>query len=400
MRIFMLCDFFNEELEYQENHLVDYYRRHGHEVIVVCSLYENVFDYYTDKKVGGPGRDYEVNGARIVKLPYRYNILNRMRAYPKIDGLLEEFEPDLIFVHDIMLNLPECIAYVKKHPQTKMIMDYHADYSNSGKNWVSLKILHGVLRKRFLDKARPHLSMIYPIVPAGFDFLNEVYGVPRDEMSLLPLGTDLEYGAQVHASGAGRAIRRELGIAQSDFVIFTGGKLTPFKRTETLIEAVNALDRADVHLLVAGAAGPNEAEYFAGLEQMAQGNPRIHFRGWQDKLGVYRHLDAADIAVFPASQSILWQQSIGMGLPVIVGDRSEFMVPSDASYLNRNGNLIVLDHEEDTAPQIERLLRGLIEDREALAKMAEGARRTAAEMLDWNKLIDETLRHVPEEVRS
>ena len=93
MRIFMLCDFFNEELEYQENHLVDYYRRPGHEVIVVCSLYENVFDYYTDKKVGGPGRDYEVNGARIVKLPYRYNILNRMRAYPKIDGLLEEFEP-------------------------------------------------------------------------------------------------------------------------------------------------------------------------------------------------------------------------------------------------------------------------------------------------------------------
>ena len=88
-------------------------------------------------------------------------------------------------------------------------------------------------------------------------------------MSVLPLGTDLEYGAQVHASGAGRAIRRELGIAQSDFVIFTGGKLTPFKRTETLIEAVNALDRADVHLLVAGAAGPNEAEYFAGLEQMA-----------------------------------------------------------------------------------------------------------------------------------
>ena len=97
--------------------------------------------------------------------------------------------------------------------------------------------------------------------------------------------------------------------------------------------------------------------------------------------------------MFPASQSILWQQSIGMGLPVIVGDRSEFMVPSDASYLNRNGNLIVLDHEEETAPQIERLLRDLIDDREALAKMAEGASRTADEMLDWNKLIEETLRH-------
>ncbi|WP_234038281.1 glycosyltransferase family 4 protein [Erythrobacter sp. YJ-T3-07] len=393
MRIFMLCDFFNEELEYQENHLVDYYRRHGHEVIVVCSLYENVFDYYTDKKVDGPARDYEVNGARIVKLPYRYNILNRLRAYPKIDGLLEEFAPDLIFVHDIMLNLPECIAYVKRHPQTRMIMDYHADYANSGKNWLSLKVLHGVIRKRFLDRARPHLSMIYPIVPAGIDFLNEVYRVPREEMTLLPLGTDLEYGAKIAASGAGAAIRQELAIPEDHFVVFTGGKLTPSKRTETLIEAVNTLNREDLHVLVAGAAGPNEAEYFAGLEQLAKGNPRIHFRGWQDKEGVYRHLDAADIAVFPASQSILWQQSIGMGLPVIVGDRSEFMPPSDATYLNRHDNLIVLDHEEETAPQIAQLLRGLTEDRERLAQMAEGARRTADEMLDWNKLIEETLRH-------
>lgn len=400
MRIFMLCDFFNEDLEYQENHLVDYYRRHGHEVIVVCSLYENVFDYYNDKPVDGPKQDYEVNGARIVKLPYRYNILHRLRAYPKIDGLLKEFAPDLIYVHDIMLNFPECIAYVKKHPQTKMIMDYHADHSNSGKNWVSLKLLHGVIRKRFLDKARPHLERIYPIVPAGMDFLNEIYRVPREEMSLLPLGTDLEYGAQVHATGAGAEVRHELGIPDDHFVVFTGGKLTPFKRTETLIEAINALDREDVHLLVAGAAGPMEADYFAGLEKLAQGNPRIHFCGWQDKLGVYRHLDAADIAVFPASQSILWQQSIGMGLPVIVGDRSEAMAHSDASYLNRYGNLIVLDHEEETAPQIERLLRGLADDRDALARMAEGARRTADEMLDWNKLIEETLRHVPKKARA
>ena len=272
-------------------------------------------------------------------------------------------------------------------------MDYHADYANSGKNWLSLKILHGVIRKRFLDRARPHLSMIYPIVPAGIDFLNEVYRVPREEMTLLPLGTDLEYGAKIAASGAGEAIRQELAIPEDHFVVFTGGKLTPSKRTETLIEAVNTLDREDLHVLVAGAAGPNEAEYFAGLEQLAQGNPRIHFRGWQDKEGVYRHLDAADIAVFPASQSILWQQSIGMGLPVIVGDRSEFMPPSDATYLNRHDNLIVLDHEEETAPQIAGLLRDLTEDRERLAKMAAGARRTADEMLDWNKLIEETLRH-------
>jgi glycosyltransferase involved in cell wall biosynthesis len=400
MKIFMLCDFFNEGLEYQENHLVEHYRRQGHEVLLVCSLYDSVFDYYDDKKVSGTMRDYGFNGARIIKMPYRYNIFNRLRAYPKLDFLLEEFSPDLIYVHDIMLNFPDCVSYVRRNPKTKMIMDYHADYSNSGKSALSLRVLHGVIRKWFLDRARPHLEMIYPIVPAGITFLQEVYGVPPEEMQLLPLGTDLDYGRKVHESGEGRHLRERLGIPSDDFVIFTGGKLTPFKKTEALVEAVQALGRSDVHLLIVGTAGATDADYFSGLQSAAAGNSRIRFCGWQDKEGVYCHLDAADVAVFPASQSVLWQQSIGMGLPLIVGDRSELMAYSDASYLNCHDNVIIIDHTAPSAPQIESLLRDLIDDRARLARMARGARRTAEELLDWSKLINETLRHNRQEAWS
>ena len=49
MKILMLCEFYNETLEYQENLLVKYYRKHGYEVTLITSTYESVFDYYNTK---------------------------------------------------------------------------------------------------------------------------------------------------------------------------------------------------------------------------------------------------------------------------------------------------------------------------------------------------------------
>lgn len=397
MKIVMLCEFFNEELEFQENLLAKFYPKNGHDVTIICSTYESVFDYYEDKPAPKEGSEYIFHGAKIIKLPFRYNILNRFRPLQPISDILEREKPDLLYIHDIMPNIPECVSYVRRHPNTRMIMDYHADYSNSGKNWISIKILHGILRKRHLDMARPYLEKIFPIVPAGFEFLQEVYGVPMEEMELLPLGTDLEFGRAVHRAGGGKVVRDRLNIPAGDFVIFTGGKLTPNRRTEHLIDAFRSLDRVDAHLIIVGTSSDEYADYRKLLADRAGESGRIHFAGWLDKQAMYEHLDAADIGIFPGGQSVIWQQAIGMGLPMIVVDRSEqIRGHQDASYLNRHDNLVILDPARPTAGQIERLLRELIDDRARLAHMSEGAHRTAAEILDWNVLIQKTLRSVQE----
>ena len=392
MKIVMVCEFFDETLEFQENLLAEYYVRNGHEVVVITSTFDSVFDYYNDRHdSSAPARTYVHNGFKVMKLKYRYNFLNRLRAYTSLNGILEQERPHLIFVHDIIPNLPEMVRYVRRHPDCKMIMDYHADYSNSGANWLSRKILHGVLRKRILDHARPHLEKIFPVVPAGFTFLEEVYGVPREEMELLPLGTDLEFGAQVRASGAREKVRADLGMASTDFVVFTGGKLEPRKLTERLFEAAAALARPDMHVIVVGTVA--DPQYESMLKQAAEG-ARVHFVGWQDKSGVYRHLAASDVAVFPASQSVLWQQSIGMGLPLIVSERSELINWhwQDVGYLNRHDNVLILDHERPLVGQIAEHLACLMDDRSELGRRSSGARETAAEILDWNELIKKTLR--------
>jgi 1,2-diacylglycerol 3-alpha-glucosyltransferase len=385
----MLCDFFNESLEYQENLLVKYYLKHGHAVTVIASTFESVFDYYADRHdAQQPARTYVHGEARIIKLRYRYNILNRLRAYTSIYPVLEEECPDLIFVHDIMLNFPEAVKYVKQHPQCRMIMDYHADYSNSGRNWLSLRVLHGTIRKWFLDRARPHLSRIFPIVPAGAKFLHEVYAVPHAEMELLPLGADTDLASDVRAKGEGRALRAALGVPPGHIVIFTGGKLAPAKRTELLIDAVLSLPDPDVHLFVVGDSGENDAAYKEMLLQRAQGHANIHFTGWLGRVDIYRYLDMADLAVFPASQSILWQQAISMGLPLVAGDVGD----QDISYLNLEGNIVVLPRERIRSDELAANIGRIIRDPELLRRMSEGAMKVTDEMLDWNRLIHKTLR--------
>jgi 1,2-diacylglycerol 3-alpha-glucosyltransferase len=390
MKIVMLCEFYDETLEFQENLLVKYYRRHGHEVTVICSTFDSVFDYYNDRyDPSKPARTYEDHGARIVKLPYRYNLLNRLRAYTRIDRLLEEAQPDLIYVHDIMPNLPEAIAYQRRHPGCRVILDYHADYSNSGKNWVSLKILHGVLRKWFLDRARPHLSRIFPVVPASAVFLNEVYGVPHGEMEVLPLGADMDAVRRIRAEGVRESLRRTLGIGMEETVIFTGGKMTPYRRTEVLFDAVGQLQQFPIRIVVAGDSDAQGRAYRDRLHDLAADRNDILFTGWLSKEDVYRHMLMSDLAVFPAGQSIMWQQAIASGLPLIVGDVGS----QDISYLNLADNIVILPKEKIRAESLAEALVSVLGTPGRLAAMGEGATRVAEEHLDWDRLIWRTLRY-------
>ena len=384
----MLCEFFGELLEYQENLLLKYYVKHGHSVTVIASTFESVFDYYNDRHdAKAPAREYEYGGGKIIRLPYRFNLFNRLRAYLRIDKILEAERPDLIYVHDIMLNLPECVRYVKRHPKCKMILDYHADYSNSGKNWLSLKVLHGVIRKRFLDEARPYLSRIFPIVPASATFLHEVYGVPHAEMELLPLGADTDLALEVKGLGAGRELRLEMGLAIDDIVIFTGGKLAPAKQTELLLEAVIRLNNPKLHTLVVGSASATDQPYYEYLFDVARSDKNIHFVGWLSPRNIYRHLDTANLAVFPASQSILWQQAIAMGLPLIVGDTGSQSI----EYLNKTDNIVILPKEKIGVHELAEAILLLVASPERLQAMSSSARRVAADYLDWNDLIAHTL---------
>ena len=387
----MLCELYIENLEYQENLLVKYYRKYGHEVTVITSTYDNVFDYYNDKHDNStPAKSYEDYGAKIIKLPFKFNILGKIKRYTDITKIVEDFQPDLLYVHDIMPNMFEMLAYKKRNPHVKMIMDYHCDYSNSANNWLSLNVLHKIIRKyRYMDPIKKHISRFYPIVPGSTKFLNEVYGIPLDDMEVLPLGADVDLVAEIKQNNKRKELRENLNIPQDHKVIFSGGKFTPAKKTDLLLEAFLEINRPDLHLIIVGDADEKNLLYKNKLVDLSSNNPNIHWVGWQNNRGVYEHLIASDLAVFPASQSIVWQQALAAHLPLIVGDVGE----QSLHYLNEFKAIIELEKNEITVENIKNAILETITD-ENLAEGKLRAAKTSAKYLDWNHLINKTLSHV------
>lgn len=387
----MLCELYIENLEYQENLLVKYYRKHGHEVTVITSTYENVFDYYNNIHDNSkPKRIYYDHGAKIIKLPFKFNLLGKIKKYTDITDIVEDFKPDLLYIHDIMPNMFEMLRYKKKNPHVKMIMDYHCDYSNSANNWLSLSILHKIIRKRlYMDPIRKHISKFYPIVPGSTKFLNEVYQIPEEEMEVLPLGADIDRVKEIKASGKRREIRERLGITDENIVIFSGGKFTPAKKIDLLLQSFNDINDPNLHLIIVGDADQYNKEYKELMLTLSQGNPNIHYVGWLDNGGVYEHLSAADLAVFPASQSIVWQQAIASGLALIVGDTGEQSI----EYLNEFNAITELKKDEINSENIKKSIEEIIYKKDELDNRKALAVKTASKYLDWDHLINKTLSH-------
>ena len=391
MKIAIVCPVFIEGLEYQENILVRYYEKFGHEVHVITSTFHRIFDYLTDRyDASAPRQTTQIGRTTIHRLRYRINFKNRLRAFEGVEPLLNEIQPDLIFLRDITPDVRICTRYVRRHPASRMILDFHGDFSNSANGWLSKNVLHRVIRRRLLAGARPYLSRIFPVTPGSADFMRQLYGVRDDEMEILPLGADVDMGERVKASGAREQLRKQYGIADDVVVIFTGGKFTPEKRTHDLVNAFKRLPRGRAHLIIIGDASEKNLSYKQQLVALCEGRDDIRFTGWLNAEDVFRHLAASDLAVFPASQSIVWQQSIAMGLPLVVNEMSNSL--QSVGYLNLHDNIYVLEPKEPLEDVVYEAVRKLVDSPALLAQMSAGAAETTKEMLDWNTLIYRTLR--------
>jgi 1,2-diacylglycerol 3-alpha-glucosyltransferase len=386
MKILMICDFYEESFQYQENLLTKYYLKSGHEVVVVASTFNNIFDYLNDKYDSKIPESTILSGRlKIIRKKYSLNFLNKLRRFAGISDLLLEESPDLIFIHDIHLNLLEAAFYKKANPNCRFIMDYHADYSNSAKNIISLIILHKIIRKSIFFYSKTYLDQIYYVVPSSQIFLREVYGVKDKEMQLLPLGSDTDLIHEVLQSDSRTKIRESLNIKESDIVLFTGGKINSQKKTHLLIEAFQKINRTDVHLIVLGTSSQSDYSYFESIYNLK--HERIHFTGWVDGNDVYKYMHASDLAVFPASQSVLWQQSISMNLPLIVGDIGDQSI----NYLNLYNNIIIIEKDKITSSTILEKITYVLSNKKVFLNMKIGAKKVSEQYLDYYKIVSKTI---------
>jgi len=383
LNVVMLCDFFDPELGYQESVLQKSFLSRGHSCSVICAPKMNIFDYYQGKKAPHAKTQSAGNIHRCDYL-FRFRSLKLLRG---IRSKLEELKPNLLFVHDINLSLLVAMLYVRKNPECVLICDNHCDESNSAKSFISKLVVYKLIKRCIVWIASHMVKRFYGVTPSCIEFMTRMLGVPERKTQLLPLCVNsIDFGEGLSGEKI-KELRLGFDIPSDHFVVFTGGKLNELKRTHVLIDAVN--ERADVTLLICGA--PESVEYGNELRRLAAGNKSIKFLGWQNLENIYSYMMCSDVGIFPGSQSVMWQQAIGAGLPILVGIGSHDgpNKTQDISYMCKYDAIRVLDENTSFSEQINQYISKLKDNPEVHMQSVKAAKATANNVLAYDHYIKE-----------
>lgn len=333
----MIASFFKEGYGYQENIITKKHVELGYDVSIITydrfGLFREIFD-------GEESGDY-INqyGVHVYVLPKNRSIIKRvpilMFCAPYTIGfyaLLSKLEPDIIFVHSIQSQESlQILRYKKKHSNVRLFFDHHADYYNTPVTTVPQKIVHYGLFREYARKLMPYTEMFWAVSPWRLDYLRKVYGVKESKSQLLVMGGDEELIDWSHRLEIRKDVRIRYKIPEEAFLVITGGKISVEKNVHVLYNCIKGM--SNVYLLIFGRI-EKDAEPLFDFSQ----EDNIRYAGWLSPEETYQFFLASDLAVFPGTHSVLWEQACACGIPAIFKDWS-----GGFNHVDVGGNCIMLD---------------------------------------------------------
>lgn len=368
MRILHCClaNFYADGFAYQENVLSRLHKQQGHIVMILASTET----YLSNKKLGYvPSASYiSSEGIPIRRLPYVYWLpkkwQRKLRVYSGVQKSLEEFAPDVIFMHNCQTSAVFTIVkYLRKHQNVRLYVDSHTDQFNSAKNWLSKYVLHKIIYRCYTKQLIPYMRKFYATLPVRGKFAMDIYKVPASLISFLPFGADTSHIDFSHRMDIRSEMRKRLKISTSDVVLIAGGKIVERKNIHLLLEAVNKLANEHLKLILFGSIGLEMKEL---IESLLAQNPNVIYVGWLPACQTYQYFFAADLTVFPGTHSSLWEESIGLGMPGI------FKKWEGIDHVDLGGNSILLDVV--TVKTLTETISLILDDRDLLEQMTIKAR--------------------------
>lgn len=384
MKIVHLClgCFFPDNYSYQENMLPKFHKQLGHDVEVIASLV--TFDKNGKGTFLEKGSSYlNEYGIPVTRLDYKnpLKVYRKLKRYKGTYKALEKAKPDILFIHGCQfMDMDEVVKYLKAHTNVRVYVDNHADFSNSATNFLSKNILHKMLWKHTAHMIEPFTTKFYGVLPARVDFLVNIYGLPKEKVELLVMGSDDDKVAEAQASGARKRIRAQYNIADNEFLIMTGGKIDAWKtQTLLLMEAVRNIKNDKVKLIVFGSVTQELKEK---VEALTKGK-KVQYIGWVASAESYNYFAAADLVVFPGRHSVFWEQVAGMGIPMICKKWS------GTTHVDVGGNVRFL--ERDSVEEIQAAIEELTENQSVYKEMLSAAQGVGREQFSYKSIAQKAI---------
>ena len=353
-----LASFYIDNYSYQENILPKMHKLQGHDVAILAStevFINNSIIGYTKSGHYATSENIPITRVPYVKWLPKF-ICKKLRIYSGINPVIKNFNPDIIFIHGSQfISIVNIASYMQKNPHVRIYVDGHTDFINSGKNWVSKNILHGIIYKWCTKTIEPFAKKFYGVLPIRVNFFRDVYGIQASKVELLVLGADHTVVDFANKDQIRKNIREKLNIKENDFVIITGGKIDTRKRIDILMQNVIDIKILDIVLIVFGTA---VKEIESIIKELALSNS-IRFIGWIASDKVYDYFLSADLAIFPGTHSVLWEQAVGVGLPCV------FKKWEGMQHVDLKGNCLFFEKENE----LKNIILSLYYNKELLLKM-------------------------------
>lgn len=327
---------FTDGWTYQENLLLKYHKKNGHEVTMITSKFKYNNDGEIDKSKKS---EYNYNGIKIIRLKtfFGLSISSKFKRFKNLYYNLEKEKPEIIFIHGCQfLDIKVITNFLKENPKVDVYIDNHADKINSAKNLLSREILHKIIWKYFAKMIEPYTKTFYGVLPSRSKFLSDFYNIPENKIKLLVMGADDEKVEEAINGNSRKKIRKKYNINEDDFIIMTGGKIDDNKlEVFNLMDAVNDIKDDKIKLIIFGSI---QSDYKNKFDNKL--SDKVKYIGWINPEKIYIYLNTAELLVFPGLHSVLWEQSIGLGKPCI------FKYIQDFTHVDLGGNCLFL-HKND-----------------------------------------------------
>lgn len=386
MKIVHVClnsNVFSENYAYQDNLLSKAHYKLGHDVSIVTHTYSE-FDKKTSRIISVPSGTKTIDGGiKLIRLKpaLTCRINKHVHLFRGLRKTVEEEKPDLIFVHGVTsINYRIFKKYKQQHPNVKIVYDNHGDFNNSCQNKLSYLYLRYIVRNFVVRKIISTSDHFYGVTPARCLFLQNMYGVPKKKISLLPMGADEDDMHFDEKEKIRVSVRERYYIKEDDFLIVTGGKIDPLKNIHVLARAVKTSKFKKIKLLIFGSVREDLKEIFEKLK-----SDRILCIGWIPSNEVYQYFYAADVVIFPGLHSVLWEQAVASQVPCAFSKIDGF------EHIDIGGNCVLMDGK--TVDYYQQLIEKLYMDKEFYKGLCENAHNNHSKQFIYRliaqKVIDD-----------
>ena len=383
----MFACFYKNGFGYQENILPAKHKQLGYEVEIIT--YNKGGDASYEKEPA-PCTYLNQDGIKVHVLATNGSIL---RAIPLVNLFinvtkgtyekLEQLNPDIVFIHGINCqDNMEVVRYVKKKHNVKLYVDNHSDFYNAPLNSIKNKIIRyvsGGIKGYRLGK---YAEKVWGVSPWRVVYQEKVYSVPHDKCGLLVMGGDEQKIDWNNKKSIRIDVRSKLRIPEDAFVLISGGKIDKAKNIHKLVDAITDINRNNIHLILFGRYEKDMLD----MSDKLNSTPNVHFIGWVSADDAYNYFLASDLAVFPGTHSVLWEQSCACGLPGIYKDWE-----GGFNHVDLKGNCILLS--KDTVLGIKEALLSLIDDKDRYDKMREHASIECRKEFSYIEIAKKSINH-------